>query len=215
MEKTPRQLVRIVFWSGIRSNGPKMPIYDQICQFWAKLGCFLAKNPIFGGEGVKLLVFSYQETNKTPHLCWKHWSVRLQSANVLFWPQNLDIWVQKSIICIVIAIFVNGAYNHYNRGYNFPIRTTPKPIFHFEVGVIFRGSPLFLALSGHSHVRGISTLDFGPFSMKLGGTVRAIKKMTQNDNGPSPGRNYRETGVFTLGRKVFFWLSIPELQQFL
>ena len=29
------------------------------------------------------------------------------------------------------------------------------------------------------------------------GTLRAIKKMTQNDNRPGPGRNYGETGVFT------------------
>ena len=39
---------------------------------------------------------------------------------------------------------------------------------------------------------------------KLGGIVRAIKKMTQKDNGPGPGRNYGETGVFTFGRKVVF-----------
>ena len=71
------------------------------------------------------------------------------------------------------------------------------------LGVIFGGSPLFLALLGHSHVRGISTLNFGPISTKLGGTVRAIKKMTQNDNGPGLGWNYGETTVFTLGRKVF------------
>ena len=29
--------------------------------------------------------------------------------------------------------------------------------------------------------------------------------MIQKDNGPGPGRNYGETGVFTFGRKVFFW----------
>ena len=62
-----------------------------------------------------------------------------------------------------------------------------------------------MALSGHSHVRGISTLNFGPFSTKLGATVQAIKKMTVNDNGPGPGRNYGETDVFTFGPKVFFW----------
>ena len=30
----------------------------------------------------------------------------------------------------------------------------------------------------------VSTLNFGPPSTKLGGTVRVIKKMTHNDNGP-------------------------------
>ena len=56
------------------------------------------------------------------------------------------------------------------------IRNPPKKNSIPELGVLFWGSPLFLALSGHSHVRGISTLNFGPFSTKLGGTVRAIKK---------------------------------------
>ena len=72
-----------------------------------------------------------------------------------------------------------------------------------ELGVIFRGSPLFLALSGHSHVRGISTLNFGPFSTKLGGTLRAIKKKTQNDNGPGLGRNYGETSVYVRPKSGF------------
>ena len=75
---------------------------------------------------------------------------------------------------MVIAIFVNRAYHNYTQGYNFPIQTTPKKISISELGVIFRGSPLFLALLGHSHVRGTSTLNFGPFSTKLGGTVQAI-----------------------------------------
>ena len=57
-------------------------------------------------------------------------------------------------------------------------------------------------------VRGISTLNFGPFSTKLGGTVWVIKKMTQKDNGPGPGRNHGETGVFTFGRKVVFGLKM-------
>ena len=62
-EETPRQLVPIVFWSGMRPNGPKIPIFGQKCQFWAKFGRFLAKKTIFWGDGVKLLVPSYN------HLC--------------------------------------------------------------------------------------------------------------------------------------------------
>ena len=99
-----------------------------------------------------------------------------RGENVLFSPKKLDIWGKKSIFCIVITIFVNGANNHYTRGYNFPIGTTPKKISISELGVIFWGSPLFLAVFGHSHVRGAPTLNFGPISTKLGGTVRAIKK---------------------------------------
>ena len=53
------------------------------------------------------------------------------------------------LFCIVIAIFVNGANDHYNRSYNFPIGTTPKKISVSELGVIFWGSPLFLAVFGH------------------------------------------------------------------
>ena len=108
----------------------------------------------------------------------------------------------------MIAIFVDGANDHYTRGYNFPIRTSPKKISVSELGVIFWGSPWFLAVFGRSNFRGATTLNFGPISTKLGGTVRAIKKMTQKDNGPGPGRNYGETGVFTFGRKVVFGLKM-------
>ena len=161
---------------------------DQKCQFWA----------------------SYRDSNETPFSCWKRWSVRLQLAargkNVLFLPQNLDIWGQKSIFCLVIAIFVDGTNDHYTRGYNFPIGTTPKKISVSELGVIFWGSPLFLAVFGHSHVRGATTLNFGPISTKLGGIVRVIKKMTQKDNGPGPGRNYGETAAFMFSRNCETWV---------
>merc|ERR1712115_327328 len=90
----------------------------------------------------------------------------------------------------------------------FPSEPPQKKIFVSELGVIFWGSPLFLAVFGHSHVRGATTLNFGLISTKLGGIVRTIKKMTQKDNGPSPGRNYGETGVFTFGQKVVFGLKM-------
>ena len=61
---------------------------------------------------------------------------------------------------------------------------------------------------GHSHVRGAPALSFGPISTKLGGTVRAIKKMTQKDNEPGSGRNHGETGVFTFGQKMVFGLKM-------
>ena len=157
----------------------KMPILGQI---WP----FLGPKSNFLGAGSKILVPSYRDSNETPFLCWKHWSARLQLAargeNVLFLPQNLDIWGQKSIFCLVIAIFVDGANDHYTRGSNFPIGTTPKKFSVSELGVIFWGSPLFLAVFGHWRVRRATTLNFGPISTKLGGIVRAIKKMTQKDN---------------------------------
>ena len=104
----------------------------------------------------------------------------------------------------MIAIFVDGTNDHYTRGYNFPIGTTPKKFSVSRLGVIFWGSPLFLAV--FRRVRGATTLNFGPISTKLGGTVWAIKKM--KDNGHGPGRNYGETGVFTFGRKVVFGLKM-------
>ena len=104
----------------------------------------------------------------------------------------------------MITIFVDEANDHYTQGYNFPMGTTPKKISVSELGVIFWGSPLFLAIFGHSHVRRATTLNFGPISTKLGGIVRVIKKMTQKDNGPGPGRNHGETGVL-LRPKSGFW----------
>ena len=130
-----------------------------------------------------------RDSNETPFSCWKHWSVRLQLAvrveNVLFWPRNLDIWGQKSIFCLVIAIFVDGTNDHYTRGYNFPIGTTPKKFSVSELGVIFWGSPLFLAVFGHWRVRGATTLNFGLISTKLGGTVRATVGAPSASNSPS------------------------------
>ena len=87
-------------------------------------------------------------------------------------------------------VFVNRAYHNYTRDYNFPFWTTMKKISVSEPRVTFWGSPLFLAVLDLCHFRGISTLNFGPFSTKLGGTVQAVMKMTQNDNGPGLGRNY-------------------------
>merc|ERR1712016_281489 len=52
----------------------------------------------------------------------------------------------RAVKSFVIAIFVDGTNDHYTRGYNFPIGTTPKKISVFELGVIFWGSPLFLAI---------------------------------------------------------------------
>ena len=83
----------------------------------------------------------------------------------------------------------------------------PKKISVSKLGVIFRGSPLFLAVLGHSHFRGISTLNFGLFSTKLGGTLWAIKKMTKNDNGPEPGWN-REKPFVHFNRDDKFRISV-------
>ena len=101
-------------------------------------------------------------------------------------PKYLEILGQKSIFHFVIAIFVNRAYQQYTRGYKFPTGTTLKKIDHF--------GPVPIAI--------IITLNFGLCSTKLGGTVQATKKITHNDKGPGPGRDYGETAVFTFCRKA-------------
>ena len=72
----------------------------QNASFGPNLAVFGPEIQFFWGQGVKILVPSYRDSNETPFSCWKHWSVRLQLAargeNVLFLPQNLDIWGQKS-----------------------------------------------------------------------------------------------------------------------
>ena len=138
--------------------------------------------------------------------------MRLQLAargkNVLFLPQNFDIWGQKSIFLYSDRDFCQWSKWPLYPGLKLSHRNHPQKNSVSELGVIFWGSPLFLAVFGHSHVRRATTLNFGPISTKLRGIIRAIKKMTQKDNGPGPGRNYGETGVFTFGRKVVFGLKM-------
>ena len=181
-----------------------MPVLGQI---WL----FFGPKSIFGGEGVKPLVPSYQGT-------MRH----------LFCIENIDRrgtnWPLGAKMCFFDPkIWIFGAKSHFflygNRdlcqqgispvclGLQFSHSDHPEKISVSELTVIYQGSPLFLAVSGHSPITSISILNFGPFSTKLGGTVWAIKKMTQNDNGPSPDRNYGETAVFRFSR-------FPELQPF-
>ena len=152
------------------------------------------------GQGVKILVSSYRDINETPFSCWKHWSVGLKLAargeNVLFWPQNLDIWGQKSIFCLVIAIFVDGANDHYTRGSNFHIGTTPKKISVSELGVIFWGSPLFLA---------IPTLEgqLPLILVRFQRTVRAIKKWPRGTKDPVRAGITEKQAYLRLAEKWF------------
>ena len=67
---------------------------------------------------------------------------------------------------------------------------------------VFRPPGRILALFGRYRLLGECTLNFGPRSTKLVGTIRVTKKMTHTDNGPGPGRNYGETAAFTFCRKV-------------
>ena len=196
-ENSPRHLVHIVFGRSL----------DKMCKKWQ----YLAqddKNTDFGPNlgvfGPKILIFKGGNKTFGTHIsgnlldtCFvlKYWPARLQwdarDEKVQFWLQNFDILDQKSIFFVESRFFVKKAYHQYRKN---------RKTFHLnkfsvsEVGVIFWGSPLFLAVFGHSHVRRATTLNFGPISTKLGGIVRAIKKMTQKDKGPGPGRNCLRAG---------------------
>ena len=75
---------------------------------------------------------------------------------------------------MVIVIFVNRAHHKYTRDH-------PQKKIVSKQLVIFRGSPLFLALLGLCWFISIRTLNFGP---KLGGTVQTIKKLARMTTDP-------------------------------
>ena len=90
-----------------------------------KFGRFWAQNPIFWGQGVKILVPSYRDSNETPLSCWKHWSAVPPGPKMLHSdPKFFYIFEWNS--CFGITIFVNGAYIYYSRGNNFAVAPTPQ-----------------------------------------------------------------------------------------
>ena len=62
-------LSALFFGQALDQMGQKIPIFGPKCQFLAKFGRFWAPNPIFWGQGVKILVPSYRDSNETPFLC--------------------------------------------------------------------------------------------------------------------------------------------------
>ena len=73
-----------------------------------------------------------------------------RSENVLFLPQNLDIWGQKSIFCIVIQILLMEQITTIPGATTFPLGPPPKK-FRFRARGHFWGSPMFLAVFGLCH----------------------------------------------------------------
>merc|ERR1712004_384896 len=49
--------------------GQALDQVGQKCRYLAQFGHFWAQNPIFWGQGVKILVPSYRDSNKTPFSC--------------------------------------------------------------------------------------------------------------------------------------------------
>ena len=60
-EKPPRHLARIVYWSGMGPNGPKMPIFGQKSQFWVNLAIY----------GPKILIFMWVSKSFGIHITEK------------------------------------------------------------------------------------------------------------------------------------------------
>ena len=105
--------------------------------------------------------------------CESNWPLGTKMCN--FDPKIWIFGAKSQFFCYGIAIFVNRAYHQCTRGYCFSIRTTKKNSVS-ELWIIFQGSPRFLAILGLCHFASTGTLNFGPWSTKLGRTVRAIKK---------------------------------------
>merc|ERR1712016_67313 len=133
---------------------------------------------------------------------------RLQLAamgeNVLFLPQNLDIWGQKSIFCIVIAIFVDGTNDHYTRGYNFPIGTTPKKFPFPGWGSFFGAHPCFwpfLAIPTLEVQLPLILVRFQQNSGEPSGPSKNDPEGQQTRSGPELRRN----GHFYVRPKSGFW----------
>ena len=134
------------------------------------------------------------------------WPFLGQKANFFEgWSKTFGTLISgKSIFCMVIAIFVNGAYHQYTRGYNFPIRTAPKKNSVSKLGVIFRGSPLFLAALGLCHDRGISTLILDRFQQNLVEPSGPSKKWPRMTTDPVWAR-ITEKRTFYVQLKSVFW----------
>ena len=135
-----------------------------------------------------------------------------RGENVLFLPQNLDIWGQKSIFCFVSAIFLDGTNDYYTRGYNFPIGPTPKKFSVSELGVIFWGSPLFwpfLAIPTLEVQLPIILVRFQRNSGESSGPSKNDIEGQRTRSGPESRRNVR----FYVWPKSGFWpknMSYPK-----
>ena len=134
-------------------------------------------------------------------------TVRLQLASrdeMCNFEQFFFIFGAKSQFFVLESRFCQQGISLVCRGLQLSHPDNSGKISVSMLWVIFGGSPLFLAISGLCHFAIVSTLTFGPSSMKLGGTVRAIKKMTHNENRPGP-ELWRNGLFLRSAKKCFFW----------
>merc|ERR1712107_414252 len=91
---------------------------------------------------------SYRESNETPFFVLK---TLIGGAQIGRWGRKCAFLTPKFgylgpkvNFLFSDRDFVDGTNDHYTRGYNFPIRTTPKKIFRFRARGHFLGlTPVF------------------------------------------------------------------------
>ena len=160
------------------------PICAQERIFWAKFSLSWAKNPNFNKRKQKLCHPRNRKNTWAP--CSHSFSVSMGHN----WPYCAKIPNSLGQKCAILTrkfghlgkkvIFLFWNRNFCQQGIS-PVypglqlshSDHPKKNSVSELGVIFWGSPLFLAVLGLCRIIGISTLNFGPFSTKLGETVWA------------------------------------------
>ena len=104
----------------------------------------------------------------------------------------------------MIAIFVDGTNDHYTRGYNFPIGTTPKKISVSELGVIFGAHPCIWPFLAIPTLEGQLPLILVRFQRNSGESSRPSKNDPEGQRTQS-GPELRRNGRFYVRPKSGFW----------
>ena len=140
-------------WAKNANIWPNMPLLGKIWTFlggWSKtLGTLLSGNQWDTHFMLKTL------TDAAPIGC---------KRQLQFWPENLDTWGQKSIFLFLNRDIFQQGISPLHPGLQLSHSDHLEKISVSKLWTIFWGSPLFLAVSGHSHFRSISTLNFRPSS---------------------------------------------------
>ena len=180
--KAPQHLVCIVFWSGMRPNGPKMTCLGQKSIFWR--------------ERVKPLAPSHQGTNWDTSFVLKTLTGEAPIGQL---GRTCTILTRKFGYLGPKVNFSFGKRNFCQQDISpvYPGLQLFHP-YHPPKNSMFRGSPLFLAIFGLCHFTIISTLNFGPWSTKLVGPSGPQWQRTWSR--PELGKN----GRFYIWPKIFF-----------
>ena len=122
--------------------GQKMPVLGQIWPFLSP------KIQFFWGQGVKnfgtlISGFQWDTFFRVENIDHLRLQLAARGENVLFWPQNLDIWGQKSIFCLVNAILLMEQMITIPRATTFPSEPPQKNFRFRATGHFFGAHPCF------------------------------------------------------------------------